>query len=348
MSDSARGPIGVLAINLGTPDAPDTGAVRRYLREFLSDPRVIDIHPAGRWLLLNLVILPFRPAKSAEAYQQVWTDEGSPLLVHGRALETGLQAELGEGFRVALGMRYGRPSIASGLDRLAAEGCSRVVVFPLYPQAASSSSGSSLEAAYREAGGRWDAPSLAAVPAFFDDEAFLDAQAALVAEALEGKQVEHLLFSYHGVPERHCRKSDPSGSWCLASQDCCATLRAENAGCYRAQCFEQSRRIAQRLELQIPWEVCYQSRLGRTPWIRPYTDERLTELAEAGVKRLGMVSGSFVADCLETLEELGLRAREDFAAAGGEELVLAPALNSDPRWIAAAAGLVRRAASAFS
>jgi ferrochelatase len=337
----------VLAINLGTPDSPDTGDVRRYLREFLSDPRVIDISALGRWALLNLIILPFRPRTSAEAYRQIWTEEGSPLLVHGRAFERALQEQLGDSFRVELVMRYGRPSIGAGLDSLRAQGCSRVVVFPLYPQEASSSSGSSLEAAYAAAGERWDVPSLVAVPAFHDDEAFLDAQAAILREAFEGSGVEHLLFSYHGLPERQVAKSDPSGSWCLASTDCCASLRAENRGCYRAQCFEQSRRLVELLNLDLPWEVAFQSRLGRTPWIKPHADERVRELAGAGVKRLGLISGSFVADCLETLEELGIRAREDFLKHGGEELLLAPSLNSDARWVSAAAGLVRRAGGAF-
>ena len=346
MPESAA-PIGVLLVNLGTPDSPETGDVRRYLREFLSDPRVIDIHPVGRWLLLNLIILPFRPKASGEAYRAIWTEQGSPLLIHGRGLAEGVSAELGEAFRVELAMRYGRPSIPSAIDRLARAGCDRLVVLPLYPQAASSSSGSTLEAVYAAAGQRWDAPLLSAVPAFFDDDGWVEVSAALAREAFEGRGLERIVFSYHGVPERHVRKSDPSGSWCLESSDCCARLRPENRGCYRAQCFEQSRLVAERLGLDVPWEVAFQSRLGRTPWIRPYTDERLAELAAEGVKRVGLVSGSFVADCLETLEELGIRAREDFLAAGGEELVLAPCANSDPRWVRSAAQLVRKAAGAW-
>lgn len=344
----ASPPIGVLLVNLGTPASPRSGDVRRYLREFLSDPRVIDIHPVLRRLLLELIILPFRPRASARAYRAIWTEGGSPLLVHGRALAAGLREALGLGHRTALAMRYGEPSIAEGLSELLEQGCDRIVVFPLYPQAASSSSGSTLEAVYRAAGGVWNVPCLSAVPAFFADEAYLEATAALARSAFEGRGLERLLFSYHGLPERQVRKSDPGGTWCLQSSDCCARLSAENRGCYRAQCHEQARLLARRLDLGLPWEVCFQSRLGRSPWIRPFTDERLKALAAEGVSRVGIVSGSFVADCLETLEELGIRARADFRAAGGGELVVAPCPNADPGWVAAAAGLVRRASSAWA
>lgn len=335
---------GVLVVNLGSPDAPEAGAVRRYLREFLSDPRVIDINPVGRWLLLNLIILPFRPRKSAEAYAKVWTPEGSPLLVFGRALVEGLRARLPD-MPIVLAMRYGAPSITAGLDALRAEGCDRVVVFPLYPQYAASSTGSTLEAVYREAGTRWNAPALTVVPPYFDAPGFVGAFAAVGREALAEGRPDHVLMSFHGLPERHMHKSDEAGNHCLAGPDCCAAMVDANRNCYRAQCFATARALAARLDLKPEhYTVCFQSRLGRTPWIRPYTDEVLVELAKRGVRSLSVFCPAFTADCLETLEEIGMRAVESFQQAGGERLQLVPSLNAHPAWVEAAADLVSQAA----
>lgn len=324
---------GLLLVNLGTPDSPERGDVRRYLRQFLSDPRVIDIAAWKRWLVLNLFILPFRPKASGEAYEQVWTDRGSPLLFHGIDLRDQVRRRLGDEVVVELAMRYGNPSIASAFDRFAEQDVRRIVVFPLYPHYASSSTGSSLEAIYEEAGRRWNVPSLAVVPPFYAHPAFIEARAALAAPWIEAHSPEHLFFSFHGLPERHVTKSDLTGGHCLESPGCCDQIVAANADCYRAQCFATARLLAERLGLEDGrWEVCFQSRLGRDPWIRPYTDERIVEVAESGVKRAMILSPAFVADCLETLEELGLRAAEDFEKHGGEELVLVPSLNATDVW----------------
>ncbi len=354
---------GVLLVNLGTPDAPETRAVRRYLREFLSDPRVIDINAVGRALLLNLIVLPFRSSASAEAYKKVWTEAGSPLLVHGEALRDAVRERL-TGHPTVLAMRYGNPSIASGLEELRTAGCDRVVVLPLYPQYASSSTGSTVEKVYAEAGRLWNTPFLSIVPAFYDDPGYLDVGAELgrpILADLIGRPVPAptaedapvadrtlppdtlVLFSFHGLPERHCEKSDPTGAHCFVRDDCCAAIVDANRSCYRAQCFATARGLTRRLGLGKEDAItCFQSRFGKAVWIRPYTDILLEELPRRGIKRVVVFCPAFVSDCLETVEEIGIRAVEDFRAAGGEELRLVPSLNADPRWADAVSRMVRR------
>jgi len=336
---------GLLLVNLGSPDEPTAPAVRRYLREFLSDPRVIDIHAAGRWLLLNLVILPFRPAKSAAAYRKVWLDDGSPLLVNSRALEREVRSRLGAGWKVELAMRYGKPSIADGLARLNAAAVDDIVVLPLYPQYAASSTGSTLEEVFDRSGERWVVPNLAIVPPFYDDAGYLDAFAAVGKPVLAADTYDHVLFSFHGLPERQVVKTDETGGHCLKSASCCDAIVPANRNCYRAQCYATARQLAGRLGLGAEgYGVSFQSRLGRTPWIRPYTDIVLPELAKKGKKRLAIFCPAFVADCLETLEEIGIRAREQWEGLGGERLTLVPSLNAVPEWSHAVAELARRAA----
>jgi ferrochelatase len=336
---------GVLLSNLGTPDSPTPRDVRRYLREFLSDPRVIDLPALPRWLLVNLVVAPFRPRRSAAAYQKIWGPEGSPLLAHGRALRAGLARALGPGFVVALGMRYGRPSIPEALAELAAAGVGRIVALPLYPQWAESSTGSTracLEQAHRALPG---APPLAVLPAFFDAAGFVEAFAAVARPVLSGARPDHVLFSYHGLPERQVKAADPTRGHCLAGPACCdAPPPAVLARCYRAQCLATTRALARALALEPgTFSTSFQSRLGPTPWIRPFTDHVLPELAANGVKRLAVLCPSFVADCLETLEEIGIRGREQWLGVGGEDLSLVPSLNAHPRWVEAVAEAIRAA-----
>ncbi len=332
---------GILLVNLGTPDGPEPEPVRRYLREFLSDPRVVDIHPIARKALLELVILPRRPARSSAAYKKVWMEEGSPLLVHSSALAKAVAKRLPE-HRVELAMRYGNPSLVSGMTALREAGCDRIVVFPLYPQYASSSTGSTLEAIYAIAAQTSPRPDLVVVPPFYSAAGFIDAFAHVGTPVLRELEPDHVLMSFHGLPERHLRKADPGGVHCLASESCCDRVEWINHDCYRAQCFATARALAAKLHLpQDRYTVCFQSRLGRTPWIRPFTDEVLVELPRKGVKRLAVFCPAFVADCLETLEEIGIRAKADFLAAGGEELRLVPSLNSEPVWVDAVVGLLR-------
>jgi len=333
---------GLLLINLGTPDAPETAPVRRYLREFLNDPRVIDIHPVARWALLNFVILPVRPAKSAEAYRKIWMKEGSPLLVYSQALAAQVAERLAGEYEVALGMRYGSPSITDAVASLRARGVSEFTVLPLYPQEAASSTASSLARTYEVLAESWDVPFVRAVPAFFDHPGFLDAFTAVARPVIDEARADYVLFSFHGLPERHMRKSDPTGAHCLSTTSCCDTLTDANKHCYRAQSHATARGLAARLGLPADgWSVSFQSRLGRTPWVKPYTDVVLPELAKKGVKRLAVMCPAFVADCLETLEEIGLRAREQFLEAGGESLTLVPSLNAHPAWVDAVVQLVR-------
>jgi ferrochelatase len=334
-----------MLVNLGTPEAPEAGPVRRYLREFLGDPRVLDMNPLGRWLLLHLVILPFRPRRSAAAYRKIWTERGSPLLAHARDLAAKVAAALGEGAaEVEVAMRYGAPSIASALERFRARGTDRIVVFPLFPQRSSAAWGSAVAKVFAEAGRLQEVPALHVVPPFYDDPRFLAAAQAVARPALAAFRPDRVVMSFHGLPERQVRKSDPSGAHCLGSASCCDAIVAANRQCYRAQCFATARALAARLDL-VPgsYDVAFQSRLGREPWIRPYFDRLVRELAGRGVKRLAVLSPAFVADCLETLEEIGIRAREDFRAHGGEDLLLVPSLNSEPAWVEAVASIAREA-----
>ena len=333
---------GLLLVNLGTPDAPETPDVRRYLREFLFDPRVLDIPAPLRWALLELLILPTRPARSAEAYRKVWTDQGSPLLFHGQALAAQVAEALGPAWAVELGMRYGNPSLTSALAKLAAAGARSITLLPLYPQYASSSTGSTLERVHQLAGAAWNVPALQVVGPFFDHPGFLEAWVEVARPVLAEARADHLLFSFHGLPERQVLKSDVSGQHCLQSATCCDVTVAENRWCYRAQCFTTARQLASRLGLRPEdTTVAFQSRLGRTPWLKPYTDLLLPELVQKGVRRLAVMCPAFVADCLETLEEIGIRAQSDFLRAGGESLTLVPSLNAHPAWVRAVVQMVR-------
>jgi len=340
--NSASERTGVLLLNLGTPRSPETGDVRRYLREFLSDPRVLDLAAPARWALVNLVIAPFRAPRSATAFQKIWSAVGSPLLANGLALRAALAAELGAGHVVELGMRYGEPSIAGALGRLSDAGVSRIVALPLFPQYASSSLGSALARVFELAAARNNVPPLEALGEFYDAPGFIAALAEITRPRLSAFRPDYVLFSYHGLPERHVRASDPTGKHCLASATCCDAMVFANARCYRAQCHATTRALAAALGLAPDsFSLAFQSRLGRDPWIRPYTDVRLPELAQAGVKRLLVLCPSFAADCLETLEEIGIRGAEQWRQSGGEALELVPCANAHPAFVRYLAGRIQ-------
>ena len=324
----------VLLVNLGTPDAPTSKKVRTYLNEFLSDPRVIDINAVGRWLLLHLFILPFRPKKSAALYRKIWSSAGSPLLEHTRLLTEKLKARMPAHIEIDFVMRYGNPSIDSVIAKLMAQSPQELVVMPLYPQYASSSTGSTLEAIYKILSKKWNVPAIRTVVPFYRHPQFLDAIIAIGRPLLQSFQPDFILFTYHGLPERQIRKSECTPDFCLkADNSCCASITNKNGYCYRAQCFETTRQLADRLALSPnQYSTAFQSRLGRTPWIKPYADVVIEELAKQGKKKVLVFSPSFVADCLETLEEISIRGQKTFTDAGGEKLLLVPSLNSSEAW----------------
>lgn len=338
-------PTGLLLVNLGTPDAPTPAAVRRYLREFLGDPRVLDLNAVGRALLLHLVILPRRPAQSAHAYASIWDPErGSPLMFHSRDLAAAVADRLGPAWHVELAMRYGRPSLGVALHAFAESGVERIVVLPLFPQYATSSTGTAVARIMELAGERWNVPALDFVPAFHDDPGFLAAFEHVARPVLAELRPDHVLFSFHGLPVRQILKSDHGRTVCLQHETCCD--EGNNPYCYRAQSFATARALASRLGIAGErYTICFQSRLGRTPWIEPHTDRVIDRLARAGVKRVAVMCPAFVADCLETLEEIGIRARQQFRAAGGEELALVPSLNATAPWVDAVCAIVQRHAA---
>jgi len=331
----------LLLVNLGSPASTSVADVRRYLNQFLMDPYVIDVPWPLRRLIVSLILIR-RPAASAHAYASIWWDEGSPLVVLSRRLHESMKASWKHG-PVELAMRYGEPSLQTVLTRLAAQGIKQVTLAPLYPQFADSTTTTVIEEAKRVVREQQLPIRFSILPAFYDQPEYLDALVDSAKPYLE-QDFDHLLLSFHGLPERHLNKLDPTGH-CLKGDDCCRTAAPEVlATCYRAQCLRSAELFAQRMGLKPEqWSVSFQSRLGRAKWIEPYTEARLDELAKQGVKKLLVMCPAFVADCIETLEEIGDRGREQFVEAGGESLQLVPCLNDHPSWVAALTTLSERA-----
>lgn len=321
---------GILLINLGTPKSSQVSAVRSYLREFLMDKRVIDLPVAIRYALVYGLIIPFRSPKTAHAYSMIWTKKGSPLLVHGQQLCETLQQTLGANYKVALAMRYGEPSITTGLAQL--RECATLSILPLYPQYSSAATGSSIEEVMRLLSQQEVLPSATIIREFYQHPAYINAQAQLIKRHLP--QNSFLLLSYHGIPERQIVKSGCS----RVCDNQCPNIGIQNQHCYRAQCYQTSKLLAHALDLSNrQYATAFQSRLGKTPWIKPYTDELLIELRAKNISHLAVACPSFVADCLETLEEIGMRCKEQWLQMGGTEFTLIPCLNSENEWINALA-----------
>ena len=326
---------GVLLINLGSPDSTAVPHVRKYLREFLMDPRVLDAPWPIRWCVVHLAILPKRPAESAEAYKRIWTKEGSPLVVTSRNVARELKRRIGDRTVVELAMRYQSPSIESAITNLHAQGVTDLLVFPLFPHFAMSSFETAVVRAQELAARIAPGMRLKTVEPYYADPGFIAALAASASDLLK-TDYDHLLFSFHGLPERHLRKADPTGSHCLATPNCCETPSPAHRTCYRAQCFATVRAFVEAAGVPAnKFSVSFQSRLGRDPWLKPYTDFEIERLAKVGVKRMLVMCPAFVSDCLETLEEIAMRGRETFIEAGGKDLTLIPCLNEHPRWIEA-------------
>ncbi len=330
----------VLLVNLGSPDSPSVPDVRRYLRQFLMDGRVLDAPWPIRFCVVNFAILPKRPHDSAHAYQSIWTAEGSPLVVTSRRVRDALQRRLA--IPVELAMRYQNPSIDSALRKLAAQDIKELLLIPLFPHYAMSSFETAVERV--KSGLQKIAPGirLHVQPPYYDQPDYVEALVASAAPHLK-QPYDHLLFSYHGLPERHLRLSDTTGCHCLKAPNCCEVPSPAHATCYRAQCFQTTRSFVAKAGVpKEKFSVAFQSRLGRDPWLKPYSDHEIERFAREGVKRLLVMCPAFVSDCLETLEEIGMRARESFRAAGGEELTLIPCLNEHPAWLATLERMVTR------
>jgi protoporphyrin/coproporphyrin ferrochelatase len=331
----------VLLVNLGTPDSASTSDVRTYLTEFLNDERVIDINAIARFLIVNGIIVPFRAPKSAALYKHIFTDEGSPLMFHGLALQKKMQEVLGDDYIVEFAMRYRKPSLKSVLARIQKNGTHKIIVVPLFPQYASSSTGSTLQKVYQIISKWQTMPSVNVVHQFHDDPGFLDAFVEN-GKKFNMEEYDHVVFSFHGLPQRHIRKGD-CHNHCL-KDGCCDTLSEKNYSCYRAGCFSTARTIATRLNIPTSkYTISFQSRLGRDPWIKPYTDDELKQLAHQGVKKVLCFSPAFVADCLETIHEIGTEYDELFQEHGGEKVQLVPSLNSNDTWVEALKNIVLKA-----
>jgi ferrochelatase len=332
----------VLLVNLGSPESTSVGDVRRYLREFLGDERVLDMPKVLRWLLLEGLILPRRPKRTAHAYKTVWTAEGSPLIRTSLSVQRKLTAALGPDLPVYLAMRYGRPAIAEVISKMAADGVTEVLLFPQYPHYAMSSWETVAVKVYVEAARLAPGMRLECVQPFYADADYIEALAAVTAPWL-ARPHDLVLFSYHGLPVRHMRKADSSHAHCMTVPDCCTTCSPAHATCYRAQCFATTRALVARLGLAPERHaVSFQSRLAGEPWLEPYTDFELKRLPGAGVKRLLVICPAFVADCLETLEEIAVAGRQSFLEAGGESFDQIPCLNDQAPYLAFLAGRVER------
>lgn len=333
----------VLLVNLGSPDSTSVPDVKRYLREFLGDERVID-RPAQpfRWLLVNGIIVPFRGKKSAHAYSQVWTKEGSPLIVISKSVQTKLAGRLGPATPVYLAMRYGQPSIASVLAQIVADGVDELLLFPQYPHYAMASWETVVVRVMEEVARQSPKLRVTTVQPFYADPDYIEVVYA-VAEPYLKRPHDYVLFSYHGLPERHMREADSSHAHCLTVNDCCTTCSPAHATCYRAQCFATTRAFVARAGIPAAKHSnSFQSRLAGEPWLSPYTDHEFERLPTAGVKKLLVMSPAFTADCLETLEELQQQGKEEFFAAGGESFEQIPCPNDHPAFIDFLAGRVHR------
>lgn len=323
----------VLIVNLGSPASTSVADVRDYLREFLNDERVLDMNPFARWALLEGIILRKRPAESAEAYAKVWTDEGSPLIATSERAAAKLKTALGPEIPVYLAMRYGQPSIASVVSQIATDDIDELLLFPQYPHYAMSSWETVVVRVQEEVAAQKPDLILTTVQPFYADSDYIEALHTVAAPYLEQTH-DHLLFSYHGLPERHMRVADSSCAHCTIVPDCCTTSSPVHATCYKAQCLATTRELVARAG--IPAEkhsVAYQSRLTKEPWLKPFTDHELERLPKAGVKKLLVICPAFTTDCLETLEEIQMQGRDSFLAAGGESFQQIPCLNDHPAFI---------------
>ncbi len=329
----------VLLVNLGSPDSPSVPDVRRYLNEFLMDERVMDLSWPVRRFVVGMILIK-RPAESGHAYDKIWTKDGSPLVVSSKHVQAELQKRLN--VPVELAMRYQNPSIESAVQKLAAKGVKDVLLIPLFPHYAMSSYETAVVRVQELAAKYAPDMKVTVQPPYYDSPDFIAALVASAADFLK-QDYDHLLFSYHGIPERHLHKSDPTGCHCLKVENCCEVASPAHATCYRAQCFATTREFVKLAGIpKEKYSVSFQSRLGKDPWLKPYTDYELVRLAQEGKKRMMVICPAFVSDCLETIEEIGMRGCEDFMAASGKEYTRIPCMNEHPLWIKALENMVNK------
>lgn len=326
---------GVLLVNLGSPDSTETKDVKRYLGEFLMDERVIDVPYLLRLFLVKGIILNTRPKKSAAAYKKIWWDEGSPLIVLSERLQEKVQAKTK--LPVSLAMRYGNPSIKAGLQELHSKGVTDVLLVPLYPQFAMATTETILVLAEQLRATHFPEMSITHIPAFYHKEEYIKVLGDSIQKYLSDKDWDKIMFSYHGVPERHIKKSDITKSHCNPADQnyaCCKANSPAHEFCYKHQCYETTRQVVEYLDLkEDQYFTTFQSRLGRDPWLQPYTDQTIEQFAHDGVKKLAVVTPAFVSDCLETLEEIGMEGKEEFIEAGGTDFYAVPCINDNDDWV---------------
>ncbi|PIB33378.1 ferrochelatase [Gaetbulibacter sp. 5U11] len=324
---------GILLVNLGSPESPTPKDVKKYLGEFLMDERVIDVPLWARTLLVKGIILNTRPKQSAKAYQKIWWDNGSPLIVLSEQLQEKVQEKVD--YPVALAMRYGSMTIKKGLQELVDKGVEDVFLIPLYPQFAMATTETILVLAEEVRQANFPNLKIDSLPAFYNKPEYIKVLAESIKGHLKGKNYEHLLFSYHGVPERHIRKSDITNGHCKIDGSCCETASKAHEFCYRHQCKEVTRLVGEYLGLEDnTYSTSFQSRLGFDPWLQPYTDRTIERLGKQGIKNMAIVTPAFVSDCLETLEEIAMEGEEIFHEVGGKDFTTIPCLNTDENWVA--------------
>lgn len=322
---------GVLMVNLGSPESTDPKDVKKYLGEFLMDERVIDLPLLARTLLVKGIILNTRPKKSAAAYKKIWWDEGSPLIVLSEKLKA--KVDKMTSIPIALAMRYGSMSIHKGMQELHDQGVDEVFIIPLYPQFAMATTETILVLANEIQAAYFPKMEITSLPAFYNHPDYVQVLSNSIGEKLENLDYEHILFSYHGVPERHIRKSDVTKSHCKIDGSCCKTASEAHQYCYRHQCYETTRLVAQTLNLKEgTYSTSFQSRLGFDPWLQPYTDRTIERFGKEGIKKMAIVTPAFVSDCLETLEEIAMEGEEIFHEVGGKEFTTIPCLNTRDDW----------------
>lgn len=323
---------GVLLVNLGSPDSPEKKDVKKYLRQFLMDERVIDEPLWLRTLLVKGIILNTRPRKSAKAYKKIWWDEGSPLIVLSKRLLKKVNNLTS--VNVSLAMRYGNPSIFDGIKELSEKGITEILLIPLYPQHAMASTETILVLAEKIRKENFSHIEFTNLPAFYNHPDYIRVLSNSIQDNLKGKEWDHLLFSYHGIPERHIRKTDITNSHCKIDGKCCNNSSPAHEFCYRHHCYETTKKVAKYLELKDgSYSSSFQSRLAGQPWLKPYTDKVVENFANNGTKKMAIVTPAFVSDCLETLEEIGMEAKDDFIEKGGEQFHVIPCLNDNDSWV---------------